>query len=193
MGLQQLLEHYGLIVVLLGAALEGDLTLVLAGVVAHLGAFGLGEAVGAGAVGAWLGDCGWYALGRWRGERFRASRLYRRVGPQVERLARRFGAWQLLTTRFVYGTKSASMLFWGLHGLRFRRFALLDAIGCLVGAAAFVGLGFVFSNGAEALLGRIRRVEFLFLAGAVLTVLVLAVIKYVLRRRHLVPGPGEPE
>ena len=74
------------------------------------------------AAGSLLGDCAWYWLGRLRGPRFRAGRLYRRVGRRIERLARRFGVWQLLLARFVYGTKNASMVFWGLQGSPFGRF-----------------------------------------------------------------------
>ena len=107
MHLQQLLIRYGLVAVLLGSAVEGDFTLLFAGVVARLGIFAFPLAVAAGALGSLLGDTAWYSLGRFRGPRFREGRFYRRVGPTVERLAEQLGPWQLLAARFVYGTKSA--------------------------------------------------------------------------------------
>lgn len=116
MHLQQLLIQYGLIAVLIGSAFEGDFTLILAGVVAHLGIFPFPLAVAAGALGSLAGDSAWYGLGRFRGPRLRGSRLYVRMGPTIERLAAQLGPWQLLAARFVYGTKGASMIFWGLHG-----------------------------------------------------------------------------
>jgi membrane protein DedA with SNARE-associated domain len=184
MGIQQLIIRHGLLAVLLGAAFEGDFTLILAGVVAHLGFFPFPLAVAVGALGSFIGDSIWYAVGRFRGPRFRAGRIYRRVGPKIQRLADRFGPWQLLLARFVYGTKAASMVFWGLHGLKFRRFAPIDAIGCVLGTAVFSGLGYLVSGSATLLLGRVRRVQ-LWLLGAVLAGAVLVLIIHLTAKREL--------
>ena len=176
MHLQQLLIRYGLIAVLVGSALEGDFTLLFAGVVARLGIFAFPLAVAAGALGSLVGDTAWYSLGRFRGPRFREGRFYRRVGPTVERLARQLGPWQLLAARFVYGTKSASMIFWGLHGLSFSRFLLIDSVGCLLGSLVFTSLGYLLSGSAMALLGHVKRVELWLLGGVIVGVLIVFLI-----------------
>ena len=161
---------------LIGSAFEGDLTLLLAGVIAHLGVFSFPLAVAAGALGSLVGDSAWYALGRFRGPRFREGRFYRRVGPTIERLAVQLGPWQLLVARFVYGTKSASMIFWGLHGLSFRRFLLTDTVGCVLGSLVFTSLGYLMSGSARALLGHVKRVELWLLGAAIVGVLVVFLI-----------------
>ncbi|MEX2552631.1 MAG: DedA family protein [Actinomycetota bacterium] len=176
MHLQQLLIRYGLIAVLVGSATEGDITLLLAGVVAHLGIFAFPLAVAAGALGSLVGDCAWYGLGRFREPHIRQSRFYRRVGPTIERLAKQLGPWQLLAARFVYGTKSASMIFWGLHGLPFRRFLLVDSVGCVLGSLVFSGLGYLLSGSAMALLGQVKRVELWLLGAAIVGVVVVFLI-----------------
>jgi len=176
MHLQHLLIQYGLIAVLVGSAFEGDFTLLLAGVVAHLGIFSFSLAVAAGALGSLVGDCAWYALGRFRGPRFREGRFYRRVGPTIERLAAQLGPWQLLAARFVYGTKSASMIFWGLHGLPFRRFLVIDSVGCVLGSLVFTTLGYLLSGSATALLGHVKRVELWLLGAAIAGVLIVFII-----------------
>lgn len=193
MHIEQLLIRYGLLAVLLGAAFEGDFTLILSGVVSHLGYFPFAQAVAAGAIGSFLADCAWYTLGRLRGPRFRAGRLYGRVGPRIERLARRIGAAELIVSRFIYGTKSASMVFWGLHGMPVLRFALIDALGCALGAVVFSGLGYLVSGSAEALLGRVRRVE-LWLLGALVVGIVLVVVIHLVTKRevHFENGEGQP-
>ncbi|MGH7702811.1 MAG: DedA family protein [Gemmatimonadales bacterium] len=99
--------NYGLLAVFCAATIEGDLTLILAGVVAHLGLLDLGLAVVADTLGNLTGDIAWYLLGRSHARRIRESRLYLRVGPTIERLARRLGDWQLLAARVVYGTRNA--------------------------------------------------------------------------------------
>jgi membrane protein DedA with SNARE-associated domain len=176
MHLQQLLIRYGLIAVLIGSAVEGDFTLLLSGLVAHLGIFSFPLAVAAGTFGSLLGDTAWYSLGRFRGPRFREGRFYRRVGPTVERLAAQLGPWQLVAARFVYGTKSASMIFWGLHGLPFRRFLFIDCVGCVLGSLVFTSLGYLLSGSAIAILGRVKRVELWLLGGAVVAVVIVFLI-----------------
>lgn len=176
MHIQELLIRYGLIAVLVGSAFEGDVTLILAGVVAHLGIFAFPMAVLAGAVGSLAGDTAWYALGRFRGPKFRQGRFYRRVGPTIERLAEQLGPWQLLAARFVYGTKSASMIFWGLHGLGFRRFLLIDAVGCVLGSLVFTTLGYLLSESATALMGHVKRVELWLLGAAIVGAVIVFII-----------------
>jgi membrane protein DedA with SNARE-associated domain len=181
---EQLILRYGLSAVFVGAAIEGDLTLILAGVAAHLGYFSFAAAVAAGTAGGFLADLVWYGLGRVRGRGFRAGRLYRRVGHRIEALARRLGAAELVASRFVYGTKAASMVFWGLHGMSLPRFALVDAIGCTIGTLVFTGLGFALSGSATVLLGKMRRLE-LWLLGAVLAGAVLVFVIHWAARREL--------
>jgi membrane protein DedA with SNARE-associated domain len=173
--LQQLLIDYGLVAVFIGSAFEGDFTLLLAGVVAHLGIFAFPLAVAAGAMGSLMGDLAWYTLGRVRGPRFREGKLYRRVGPTVERLAQRMGPWQLLAARFVYGTKAASMVFWGLHGLSLPRFLLIDIIGCVLGSIVFTSLGYLVSGSATVLMGHVKRFE-LWLLGAFMVGIIIVFI-----------------
>ena len=175
MHLAQLVLTYGLAAVFLGSAVEGDFTLILAGVFAHLGYFPFPLAVAAGALGSFLGDLAWYTLGRVRGPRFRAGRLYQRMGHRIEALAARLGPAQLIAARFVYGTKAASMVFWGLHGLPLLRFMLVDGVGCLLGSFVFTGLGYLVSGSAMVLLGRVRRVQ-LWLLGVLAVGVVLVVI-----------------
>jgi membrane protein DedA with SNARE-associated domain len=184
MSLQQLLIEYGPAAVVAGAMIEGDVTVILSGVVSHLGIFPFPVAVAAGAAGNFLGDCAWFWIGRLRGSRFRSGGLYRRVGSRIEALARRFGVWQLLLARFVYGTRNASMVFWGLQGLSFGRFAAVNALGCSLGALVFASLGYLVSGSAEALLGRVRRVE-LWLLGAIVVGTGIVYIVHRLTRRGL--------
>jgi membrane protein DedA with SNARE-associated domain len=72
----------------------------------------------------------------------------------------------------VYGTKAASMLFWGLHGLPVVRFFLVDALGAVLGATVFGGIGYLVSGSATLLLGKVRRVQ-LWLLGALVVGVVL--------------------
>jgi membrane protein DedA with SNARE-associated domain len=187
LGLQHLIVRYGLAAVFLGSGLEGDLSMVLGGVVAHRGYFAPSVAIAAAALGAFIADCVWYAVGRLNTTRLQNAAFYRKVGPRVEAIVRRIGIWQIVAARFVYGTKNATMLFWGLHGLPFHRFVLIDAIGCVLGSTFFVGLGYQVGDGAEVLLGRVKRFEFLLLGGLLAGIVVLVVIRVLEQRRAAPP------
>jgi len=143
----------------LGAMLEGDLSIVMAGVVAHLGYLSLATALEAACVGAFIGDSLWYALGRVRADAITRSSVYRRAAPLIGRLVARLGDREIVLARFVYGTRIASMFYWGVHRLPFARFALLDLIGCFLSVLVLGLLGFGLSESAVTVFGRVQRAE----------------------------------
>ncbi len=167
MTIRELLLRYGLLAVFFGAATEGDVTMILAGVTAHLGLLDLPAAMVIGALGGFVGDIACYGLGRARAASIRRSGIYRQAGPVIERFVDRFGVLQIGIARFIYGTRIATMLFWGIRGLPLWRFASVDLPGCLLWAAALGGLGFMASNSAAALIGRVTQIKF-WLLGALL-------------------------
>jgi membrane protein DedA with SNARE-associated domain len=156
---EEFLVRYGAVAVVLGAMLEGDLSIVMAGVVAHLGYLSLATALEAAWVGAFVGDTLWYALGRERADMITRSGVYRRAAPLIERLVARLGDREIVLARFVYGTRIASMFYWGVRGLPFARFALLDLVGCFLSVLVLGLLGFGLSESAMTLFGRVQRAE----------------------------------
>jgi len=112
--MEEVIVRFGLMAVYVGAAIEGDVILILSGVIAHLGFMNLPLVMGVGAGGCFTGDVVWYVVGRLRSEAIRDTRAYRAVGPTVERFATRVGPWQIATSRFLYGTRIATMLYWAL-------------------------------------------------------------------------------
>ncbi len=181
-GLSAFLSHYGLVALFLIAAVEGDVSLLVAGVLAHVGVLPLPGAILAGALGNLGGDCVWFAVGHRNSARIRASRLYRAVGPRVERLAWKLGSWQLLAARVVYGTRNVSMLFWGQMRLPTLRFLLIDSLGCALAATGFTLLGYAVGSSTEALTHAVSRVEHWLLFAVVIGgVLVWAVTRLVRR------------
>ena len=135
------------------------MTVLLAGVVAHMGMLGLTTVMVTAWVGGVAGDVLWYAVGRSGAAAMQKRAIYTRVGPTIERMAGRIGAWEVAAARFLYGAHTASMLFWGVHRLPLTRFLALSIFGCGLWASAFVGLGYVLSNSATLVLGDVKRAE----------------------------------
>jgi len=183
MRLEAFLSQYGALALFFLATVEGDVSLVVGGVLAHLGILGFPQVILAGALGNLLGDLGWYAVGHHLRERIRTSWLYQRVGPRIERLAGRLGAWQLLAARVIYGTRNASMLFWGQYGLPVGRFILIDALGCFLAAVVFASAGYLLGHGTTSITGQVKRLERLLLIGVLLGGVVVAGVSRLVRAR----------
>jgi membrane protein DedA with SNARE-associated domain len=145
--------------------------------------FPLPAVIVAGAAGNLLGDTIWFGAGRRFRGKIRTTGIYQAVGPRIERLAARLGPWQMLAARVVWGTRSASMVFWGQHGLPAGRFLLIDAIGCILAATGFALLGYAVGQGAEAVMGEVRRVEHWLLIALVVGGLVVWAISRFVRRK----------
>ena len=181
--MEDFLIRYGLLALFAGAALEGDITAILAGVVAHLGFFSLPAAIAVTGIGGTVADCGCYALGRTQAAAMRDTAIYRRVRPFIEQLTARVGTWEITLARFVFGTRVASMLFWGMARLPFARFALLDLVGCALWAVAFVSLGYAFSGSAAMLIGDVKRAERWLLIALLLIAAVIILMRRLMRAR----------
>ena len=107
--LHPLVQQYGLIAVLVGAFLEGETVLLLAGASAHLGLLDLRGVVVVAAVGAFLGDNFFFLLGRHFGPR--ATDRFPWVAtavPRVDRLLKRWRWGAVIGLRFMYGLRMAA-------------------------------------------------------------------------------------
>ena len=183
MTITDFLTRYGVFALFVLATVEGDVSLVVGGVLAHRGLMSLPQVMVAGALGNLLGDLGWFAVGRHLRERIRNSPLYQRVGPRIEALAKRLGAWQLLAARVVYGTRNASMLFWGQHGMPLGRFVMMDLLGCGIAAVLFATAGYLLGHVTTAIAGKLKHVEVLLLIAVVVGGLLAALVTRLVRRR----------
>jgi len=186
--MEEIIVRFGLLAVYLGASIEGDVILILSGVVAHLGFMNLPTVVGIGAGGCFTGDLIWYSLGRFRSDAIRNSKTYRLVGPTVERIARRIGPWQIATSRLLYGTRMATMLYWGVQRLSFLRFSLIDLLSCVVWASLLGTLGYAASRGAMTLIGEVKQIELWLLGAVAFSIIVFLAIRIVLARTRITTG-----
>lgn len=153
------LLHYGLLAIFLCATLESDASFIFTGVAIHIGAVPAIPAVVLMLAGALVHDTAWFVTGR-RSSRFiRESKMYRKIDPSVERFANRFGMWQLFLCRFVWGTRNASLLYWGVQHLAWPRYFLIQLASLSLWGALLATLGYLLSNQAEALVGEIKSAE----------------------------------
>ncbi|PYS39902.1 MAG: hypothetical protein DMF71_14355 [Acidobacteria bacterium] len=179
--LSQLIEHYGLYGVFFLAMIEGDITLLLAGVLAHSAFFGdysFARVLLWGTLGAFVSDNLAYAAGRGFGQTVRTFRLYQRAKPRFKRLTERFGGRSIFLSKYIYGLRWATCTFYGVSHMPYLRFLPLSLASCFLWVCVLSGLGYFFSSAVLGLIGSFRHVRVVLLG-----VLIIGLVGFYLLKR----------
>src|SRR6266851_4835566 len=147
--LSHLLEQFGLYAVFFLVAIEGDITLMLAGVLGHggfFGEYGFARVLLWGTWGGVASDNFAYLAGRVFGKTVRSFRFYRSAKPRLERLTNRFGALSIFISKYIYGLRWASCTFYGVARMPYLRFLPLSLGSCFVWVLILSGVGYSFSS-----------------------------------------------
>jgi len=158
------LQSYGLLIIFLGVLLEGEITIIIAGILCQQGTLALGETIAVAIIAAFLSDQIWFQLGRRYGQRLlnRFPLLIKhqhKIQPWIQNKSDyiAFGG------RFIYGTRIIGYVLLGLHNYSLKRFMLIDSLvttsWCLLGIA----LGYFLGTSADSIFGEIKHIEKLLL------------------------------
>jgi membrane protein DedA with SNARE-associated domain len=165
-----LIRQYGLYAVFVLAMIEGDITLLLAGVLAHSRFFGDYSFLGVllwGTLGGAVSDNIAYLAGRSFDKGIRDIRFYRAARPRIERLTNTFGGLSLFLSKYVYGLRWASCIFYGVGRMPYLRFLFLSLASCFVWVLVLCGAGYFFSGAVIGVIGDFHRL------GKILLVIVI--------------------
>ena len=140
--------------------LEGDITLLLAGVLAHGQAFGEYSfllVLVVGTLGGVVSDNVAYVLGRGARSSVRQYRFYRAARPRIERLTETFGPLSIFISKYTYGLRWAACIFYGVGKMPYTRFLMLSFASCFVWVLTLAGAGYFFHSAVYNLLGDFHR------------------------------------
>lgn len=182
MTLALLIQSYGYAAVFVGAFLEGETIVVMAGFAAERGYLSLSWVTGVAAVSGFLGDQLYFYLGRHYGPR--VLQRFPRMKPRAARalgLLKRHNLPFIFALRFLYGLRMVGPLAIGMSRVGRMRFLVADLISALIWATLVAGAGYLFGQALELALVRLRRYE-----GVVLIMIGVtgAVVWLLHRRRH---------
>ncbi len=160
MDLPTLISNHGYWVLALGALLEGETVLALAGFAAHQGYLHFAAVVAVAAAAGFSGDQIYFWLGRRHGERVLARfPSVARQADRVQRLIERYHEWVIVGVRFAYGLRIAGPVLIGTSNVAGWRFVLFNALGAILWALLVAGIGWAFGAAVERVLGEIHRIE----------------------------------
>ena len=165
----QFIPAHGYWVAFAGAVLEGETVLALAGLAAHRGYLALPTLVAVGAVGGFLGDQVYFAIGRRWGRPFLAR--FPRLEPRAARAAgliERHPELAVIGVRFAYGLRIVGPIAIGMTGIGWFHYAALNALGAAIWSACWVGAGYLAGTAVETVLGDLKHVEHILFVGALI-------------------------
>lgn len=168
--LYDFINSYGLYAVFFLVMIEGDLTLLLAGVLAHSYFFGdhsFAWVLLAGTLGGSVSDNIAYLTGRQFRKGVRDIRFYRSAKPRMERLTTNFGGLSIFLSKYIYGLRWASCIFHGVGRMPYLRFVILSLASCFAWVFLLSGAGYFFSGAVIGIIGDFQRL------GKVLLVIVV--------------------
>jgi membrane protein DedA with SNARE-associated domain len=159
--LSQIIEQYGIYAVFALCTVEGDITLLISGAMAHSEFFGKYSFIKvflAGTLGGMAGDWVGYILGRIFHERAKHYRFYQMAQPRVERLIDKFGSSAIIISKYIYGIRAAMAVFYGIGKMPYLRFLALDAASCGLWALLLAGAGYFFSGAVTSIIGDFQQI-----------------------------------
>ncbi|HUQ29221.1 MAG TPA: DedA family protein [Usitatibacter sp.] len=185
MDLAGLIDSYGYLAVFLGAFLEGETILALAGLAAYRGYLDLYKVIAVAMLAGFLGDQFFFFLGRFKGNKVLAR------FPKMKRRAQRFDAllsrWHaplIVGIRFMYGFRIVGPILLGMGRVPAWKFMLYNFIGAAIWAPLIAGIGYFFGTVLKTALGHLKRYE-LWIFGAILLVGIAFAIYHHFRAQRL--------
>jgi membrane protein DedA with SNARE-associated domain len=176
-----LIGQYGVYAVFFLVMLEGDMTLLIAGVLAHSAFFGdysFLQVLIWGTLGGVASDNLAYAAGRGFCKPVRRLRFYRVAQPRIERLTNKFGPASIFLSKYIYGLRWASCVFYGVGRMPYLRFLPLTFASCFIWVSVLSGAGYFFSGAITKLIGDYKRIGIILLI-----VVVIGIVGFYLAER----------
>ena len=184
MSLEEFVQQYGYLAILIGTFFEGETIVIVAGVAAHMGLLELKWVILSALAGSFSGDQLYYYIGRHWGPKIIARRLSWQEGAQkVYRLLHRHQYFLILTFRFYYGLRNVTPFAVGSAQVPRLRFFTLNLIGAIVWAITFAYAGFFFGQAVKLFIDDYHRYAMYVIGGALIAAAVVWTIMTIRHRR----------
>ena len=160
MDIPGLIDTYGYFAVFVGAFLEGETILALAGLAAYRGYLDFYAVVVIALFAGFLGDQFYFFLGRYRGTEILARfPAWQARAYKFDAMLSRWHAPLIVCIRFMYGFRILGPLMLGMGRCPAWKFMVYNFIGAMIWAPLIAGLGYLFGSALEAVLHDLKRYE----------------------------------
>jgi membrane protein DedA with SNARE-associated domain len=163
-----LIDTYGYWAVLVGAFLEGETILALAGLASYRGYLEFWKVVVIAMFAGFLGDQFYFFLGRYRGARILAR--FPNVAARAHRFDLLLSRWHaplIVGIRFMYGFRILGPILLGMGRVKAWKFVLFNFIGAAIWAPLIAGIGYYFGGLLETILHDMKKIEIWIFLGVI--------------------------
>jgi membrane-associated protein len=157
----KIIETWGVYAIFVLCMIEGDITLLISGVMAHgrfFGEYSFAKVFFFGMTGGVAGDSFGYWLGRFFAAKIQNYKFYKRSQPRIERLVDKFGGWAIVVSKYIYGIRVAICVSSGVGKMPYTRFLFNDVISCSIWSLLLAGVGFFFSGLITNIIGDFKKI-----------------------------------
>ncbi|MDD4855223.1 MAG: DedA family protein [Sulfuricurvum sp.] len=152
------LKEYGYIVLFAWSILEGELGLVMAGIMSHTGDMFLPIALFVGALGGFAGDQIYFYIGRFNKKYIHDKlRSQRRKFAIAHLLLKKYGWLLIFVQRYMYGMRTVIPMAIGLTKYSNRQFAIINFISAVFWASLTIIPAYYFGDELLKLLAWIKE------------------------------------
>lgn len=183
---EYIVVSYGYPALFVGAFLEGEIVLVIAGFLSRIGYLNLPWVLAVALVATILADQFYFYLGRRHGREFLAKRPH--LQPKVERVHHILHRHQNLIMfgfRFMYQFRIVIPVVLGTSHINAAKFFAYNAIGAVIWTSIFGFGGYIFGNAIEGLVINAKHYSFEIVLGLIfLSVLIWLIMRYFRSSRY---------
>lgn len=153
-----LLKEYGYIILFVWSILEGEVGLVMAGILSHTGDMWISAAIIVAGIGGFIGDQIYFYLGR-----FNKSYIHEKLRSQRRKFAishlllKKYGWYIIFVQRYLYGLRTVIPMSIGLTKYSSKKFAVINFISALVWAALTITPAYYYGAEILALLHWVKK------------------------------------
>ena len=160
MSLQELLNSYGYLAIVVGTFLEGETALILGSIAAQLGYMELPWVIASALFGTLIGDQFYFFLGRIKGKMVLRNRpTWQTRADKMFNLLQRHETVLILGFRFMYGIRTVASFVIGMSHVATAKFVVLNVLGALLWAGIIAGFGYAFGKAFEVIIGDIKHYQ----------------------------------
>ena len=179
-----LIDSYGYLAVFVGAFLEGETVLALAGLAASRGYLDFYTVAVVALIAGFAGDQLYFFLGRRHGSRILARFPDARTrAHRFDELLARWHAPLILAIRFMYGFRIVGPVLLGMGRVPAWKFMVFNFLGAMIWAPLVAGIGYAFGNIVNSVLADLQRYEIWLFTAVIAAGIIGAVVHHVRSRK----------
>jgi membrane protein DedA with SNARE-associated domain len=153
-----LLQEYGYIILFFWSILEGELGLIMAGIMSYMGHMNIYLAIFIAGIGGFTGDQIYFYIGRYSKKYIHKKfSKFRRKFAIAHLLLQKYGWPLIFVQRYLYGLRTIIPMSIGLTRYSAKKFAIINLISAWVWAAITITLAYYFGEELLSILNYIKH------------------------------------